>query len=174
MRESIFIVNCTEPSEASDILAMLEKKPDSKGVKVSHAAVVKKEEGELSLEDGFVVGDAEEENAWAGGLIGGLVGLLGGPIGALVAGGVGALIGGSLGKEELKGATALLSKASECLVDGECALLLLAEAKGEAALADRLKDYQVAITCLDAEEIAEEIEIAKKAAKKAKKAKAEE
>ena len=60
--------------------------------RISHGALVKKEAGELSLEDGFVAED-EKGRGWTGGLIGGLAGLLGGPVGVLVGMGAGALIG---------------------------------------------------------------------------------
>lgn len=169
MKENVIIVNCKSSEDAEKMLKMLQKKPDAKSVKVSHAAIVKKDAGELSLEDGFVADSAEEGLVWTGGLIGGLIGLLGGPVGALIAGGVGAMIGNSISEEELKGATALLEKASECLVDGETALLVLAEAKDETALAERLADFDVTLTCLDAKEIAEELEAAKKLGKKAAK-----
>lgn len=169
MKENVIIVNCKAADEAEKILDMLRKKPDAKGINVSHAAIVKKDAGELSLEDGFVADSAEGDLVWTGGLIGGLVGLLGGPVGALIAGGVGALIGNGISEVELKGATALLEKASECLVDGETALLVLAQAKDEAAIAKRLGDFEVTVTCLDAKEIAEELELAKKLGKKAQK-----
>lgn len=169
MKENVIIVNFNVPEEAYAALKKLRKKPEGKGIKVSHAALVKIDGGELSLEDGFMADDVEDEYVWTGGLIGGMVGLLAGLAGALVAGGIGALLGAELDEEELKDTTRLLKKASECLVDGETAMLVLAECKDEAALAEKLKDYQVTLTCLDAKEIAHEIEHARKKAKKDKK-----
>ena len=92
MKEIVIIVKSEVPSEAYQILTTLRKKPEDKGFRISHGALVKKEAGELSFEDGFVAED-EKGRGWTGGLIGGLAGLLGGPVGVLVGMGAGALIG---------------------------------------------------------------------------------
>ena len=97
-----------------------------------------------------------------------MVGLLAGPLGALVGGGVGAMLGNSMEKKEMKGTTALLEKAGECLADGETALMLLSQEKDEAALADKLQEYQISITRMDAKELAAEIEQAEKPKRKKK------
>ena len=57
MKEIVIIVKCEVPSEAYQILTTLRKKPEDKGFRISHGALVKKEAGELSLEDGFVAED---------------------------------------------------------------------------------------------------------------------
>ena len=156
MKENVIIINCKIPDEAAQILNTLRKKPKYKRFRISYGALVKEDAGKLSLEDGFVAED-EEGRGWTGGLIGGLVGLLAGPVGGLVAGGVGALIGNSMDEEARKGAAKLLEKAGECLIDGETALLLIAEEQDEAALEEKLSDFQISITRLDAKEIADEI-----------------
>ena len=83
MKENVIIVKCEVPSEAYQILTTLRNKPEDEGYKITHGALVKKDAGELSLEDGFVAED-EKGRGWTGGLIGGLVGLLAGPVGMLV------------------------------------------------------------------------------------------
>ena len=164
MKENVVIVNCKVPSEAYQILSELRQEPDGGGFSVSHAAIVKKDAGKLSLEDGFVADGSEARSGLTGGLIGGLVGLLAGPVGALLGGGLGAWLGNSLDKEEMKDAAAVLEKAGECLSEGETALVLLAEEKDEAALAEKLKDFQITVTRMDAEKVANEIEHKKRAA----------
>ena len=158
MKENVVIVNCKVPSEAYQILSMLRQDYESTGFMVSQAAVVKKSAGNLTLEDGFISGDAIEGRGWTGGLIGSLVGILAGPLGVLFGGSVGSMIGDSLDADELVEKSELLEKASECLLDGETALLLMIQEADENALAAKLKDFQISITRMDAGEIALEIE----------------
>ena len=162
MKENVIIVNCKVPSEAFQVLSMLRQNLDSGSYAISQAAVVKKEAGNLSLEDGFIAGSPADDRGLTGSLIGSLVGMLAGPLGVLLGGLGGGLIGDSMDEKELEGKTALLEKASECLADGETALLLLAEEQNETVLDAMLKNFQVVITRLDAAEIASEIEHAEK------------
>ena len=158
MKENVIIVNCKVPGEAYQILSILRRDLDNESFAISQAAIVKKEAGHLSLEDGFIAGNPAEDRGWTGGLIGSLVGILAGPLGVLFGGSVGALIGDSLDVQELADNADLLGKAGECLVDGETALLLMAQEEDETALAAKLKDFQVSLTRMDAGEIASEIE----------------
>ena len=162
MKENVIIVNCKVPSEAYQILSMLRQNHDNESFTISQAAVVKKDTGHLSLEDAFIGGGATEARGWTGGLIGSLVGLLAGPLGVLLGGGIGSLIGDSMDLKELEEKSELLSKASECLIDGETALLLMAEEDDETALGAMLKEFQITITRMDAAEIASEIKSAEK------------
>lgn len=168
MKENVIIVNCKVASEAYQILSVLRRNPDNSSFSITHAAVVKKDAGQLSLEDGFIVGNPLDDRGWTGGLIGSLVGLLAGPLGVMLGGVGGTLIGDAMDAKELEGKTELLGKAGECLVDGETALLLMAQENDEAALAAQLKDFQVSITRMDAKEIAAEIEQAEKKESKEK------
>ena len=161
MKENVIIVNCKVSSEAYQILSMLRQNHDNESFTISQAAVVKKDAGHLSLEDAFI-GGATEARGWTGGLIGSLVGLLAGPFGVLLGGGIGSLIGVSIDLKEMEEKSELLSKASECLIDGETALLLMAEEGDENALGAMLKEFQITITRMDAAEIASEIESAEK------------
>lgn len=157
MKENVIIVNCKVPSEAYQILSMLRQTPADDRFAISQAVIVKKDAGRLSLEDGFISGDTVERG-WTGGLIGSLVGLLAGPLGVLLGGSVGSLIGDTMDLDKLEGNSELLEKASDCLVDGETALLLMMQEEDETALEVMLKDFQISLTRLDATEIAAEIE----------------
>ena len=154
MNENFIILNCKVPSEAYQVLTMLRKNPNSKGFKISHGALVKKEAGKLSMEDSFAA-EAEKEGLFDE-LVGGLVDLLAGPVGLLFAGGAGAL----MDKKEEEDTKKLLEKASEHLADGDTAVLLLAQEKDEAALAEKLKDLEIAVIRMDLKELAAEIESA--------------
>jgi uncharacterized membrane protein len=156
--ENVIIVNCKVPSEAYQILSMLRQDSDNKNYAVSQAAVVKKADGKISLEDGFIGGNPVKSHGWNGSLIGSLVGILGGPLGVLMGGMSGALIGDTVDLTLMEGKSLLLERASECLADGETALLLMIEEKSENAIEEKLQDFQICITRLDAAEIAAEIE----------------
>ena len=158
MKENVIIVNCKVASEAYQILSMLRQDADNKNYAVSQAAVVKKADGKISLEDGFIGGNPVKSHGWNGSLIGSLVGILGGPLGVLMGGMSGALIGDTVDLTLMEGKSLLLERASECLADGETALLLMVKEEDETALAAKLKDLQVSITRMDAAEIAAEIE----------------
>ena len=162
MKENVIIVNCKVPSEAYQILSMLRQDFDNDFFTISQAAVVKKDAGHISLEDGFIAGNPLESRGWTGGLIGSLVGILGGPLGVLLGGVGGALIGDSMDIKDMDAQSALLVKASECLSNGETALLLTVAEEDETALAAKLKDFQIAITRMDAAAVAAEIEHAEK------------
>ena len=157
MKENMIIVNCKAPGEAFQILTLLRKEPEAKGLKISHGAIVKKENGELSLQDGFTADGAEGGRAWTGGLIGGLVGLLAGPVGALVVGGVSAALGRAMDKKEEENIDVLLEKAGERLSDGDTAVLLLAAEEEENALAEKLNGFQIVVSRIDTEAISAEI-----------------
>lgn len=162
MKENVIIVNCKVPSEAYQILSVLRRDLSNDSFTITQAAVVKKEAGKLTMEDGFIAGNPLESHSWTGGLIGSLVGILGGPLGVLLGCGVGELIGDSMDVQDLEDNAALLTKAGDCLVDGETALLLTVQEEDEAALNAKLKDFQVSLTRLGAAEIASEIEEAEK------------
>ncbi len=161
MVENVVIVNCQVSSEAYQLLSMLRQKPSAKGCKVTHAALVKKKAGELSLVDSFVTED-EESGGWTGGLIGGLVGLMAGPVGALAGYAAGKLIGNAADERKLEDVATLLEKAGESLNDGDTAVLLLAQEKDEATLDAALKEFQISMTRVEADQIAYEIEESEK------------
>ena len=104
-----------------------------------------------------------------GGLIGSLIGMLGGPLGVLFGGTVGALIGDSKDTEECLKDLVVLGRVGELLVEGETALILLAEEKGDAALTEKLNTYGATVARLPAAEVEKEIERAAKAEEKLEK-----
>ena len=52
----------------------------------------------------------------------------------------------------------LLEKAGDCILDGETAIILLAQEEYETALTAKLNNFEVSITRLDAAEVAAEVE----------------
>ena len=159
MKENVIIVNCKIPSETYQILSMLRNNPKGEGYKISHGALVKKEAGELSLEDGFV-SEKEQGRGWTGGLIGGLAGLLAGPVGMLVGMGAGALIGNAADEKNVENVGLLLKKAGEDIEEGDTALLLMAKEKDETAFEQAFSDFDISVTRVEAQQIADELKAA--------------
>ena len=159
MKENVIIVKCEIPSEAYQILTTLRNKPEDKGFKISHGALVKKKAGELSLEDGFVAED-EKGRGWTGGLIGGLAGLLAGPVGMLVGMGAGVLIGNAADEKNVEEVALLLKKAGEGIEDGDTALLLMAQEQDETALEQAFGDFNISVMRVEAQQISDQIKAA--------------
>ena len=160
-KENVVLANYKVESEAYQALSELKRDAANANYTISQAMIVKRENGKLNVTDGFVNGVTAGDDTWMGGLLGGLIGILGGPIGVLLGGSVGMLVGGAVDAGEMAGDTSLLEKAGDSISDGETAILLLAQEKYETALTAKLNDFDVAITRLDAAEVAAEVEHAK-------------
>ena len=156
MKENVVVVNCKVASEAYQILSMLRQEQGDGDFTVSQAAIVKKENGSLSVKDGFVSDDAKERGL-AGGLIGSLTDMLADSLGSLLGGSADSTTGGSLDMEDKDSKSVLFEKTAECLEDGDTAVLLLAGEQEEPALENKLKDFQISVTRMDAGKIADEI-----------------
>ena len=99
-----------------------------------------------------------------GGVVGGLVGLAAGPVGALVVGGLGALAGSAKDEDDELTGTTMISRASGNLRNGELAVITLAREKTENALDALLRQYAVKILREDAAKAREELRQAEKEA----------
>ena len=160
-KENVVLANYKVESEAYQALSELKRDTANANYTISQAMIVKRENGKLNVMDGFVNGITTGDDTWMGGLLGGLIGILGGPIGVLLGGSVGMLVGGAVDAGEMVGDTSLLEKAGDSIADGETAIILLAQEEYETALTAKLNDFDVSITRLDAAEVAAEVEHAK-------------
>ncbi len=160
-KENVVLVNYRVESEAYQALSELKRESVNANYTISQAMIVKRVGGRLSVMDGFVNGGATGDDTWRGGLLGGLIGILGGPIGVLLGGSVGMLVGGAVDAGEMAGNASLLEKAGDSIADGETAIILLAQEAYETALTAKLNNFDVSITRLDAAEVAAEVEHAK-------------
>ncbi len=160
-KENVVLANYKVESEAYQALSELKRDTANANYKISQAMIVKRENGKLNVMDGFVNGVAAGDDTWMGGLLGGLIGILGGPIGVLLGGGVGMLVGGAVDTGEMADDISLLEKAGDSIADGETAIILLAQEAYETALTAKLNNFDVSITRLDAAEVAAEVEHAK-------------
>ena len=164
MAENIVIATYQVESEAYQALSEMKHETTNANYTISQAVIVKKENGQLNMRDGFDSG-LETDDTWRGGLIGSLVGILGGPLGVLLGGSVGMMIGGAVDSSDMANHISLLEHAGECIAEGETAMLLLAQEDYETALTAKLNRFHVTITRIDAAEVAAEIEHAKEVEK---------
>ena len=161
MKENLILVNYKVESEAYQALSELKRETSNANYTLSQAAIVKKENGALNIMDGFVNGATTGDDAWRGSLIGSLVGILGGPLGVLLGGSMGMLIGGAVDANDMAENASLLEKAGDSILDGETAIILLAQEEYETALTAKLNNFDVSITRFDAAEVAAEVEHAR-------------
>ena len=164
MAENIVIATYEIESEAYQALSEIKHETTNANYTISQAMVVKKENGNLNMRDGFDSGN-ETNDTWTGGLIGSLVGILGGPLGVLLGGSVGMMIGGAVDAGDVANHISLLERAGDCIAEGETAMLLLVQEDYETALTAKLNRFHVTITRIDAAEVAAEIEHAKEVEK---------
>ena len=157
MKENLILVNYKVESEAYQALSELKRETSNANYTISQAAIVKKENGTLNIMDGFVNGAMTGDDTWKGSL----VGILGGPLGVLLGGSMGMLIGGAVDANDMAENASLLEKAGDSILDGETAIILLAQEEYETALTAKLNNFDVSITRFDAAEVAAEVEHAR-------------
>ncbi len=160
--------------EARKALEALAEAPKINGTTILQMSLVKRKGGELKLCDNFTSEHLTGNDTVKGGLIGGLIGILGGPVGMLLGGATGALLGKAVDKEDKLDSQTLIAQAAQKLEEGDLALIILADETDEAILDRMLVKYNVVVIRYDAEVIAKEVEKAEKLEKELAEAKEEE
>ena len=161
MKENLILANYKVESEAYQALSELKRETTNANYTISQAVIVKKENDKLTIMDGFVNGAMNGDDTWKGSLIGSLVGVLGGPLGVLLGGSMGMLIGEAVDANDMADSASLLEKAGDSILNGETAIILLAQEEYETALTAKLNNFEVSITRFDAAEVAAEVEHAR-------------
>ena len=161
MKENLILANYKVESEAYQALSELKRETTNANYTISQAVLVKTENDKLTIMDGFVNGAMNGDDTWKGSLIGSLVGVLGGPLGVLLGGSMGMLIGGAVDANDMADSASLLEKAGDSILNGETAIILLAQEEYETALTAKLNNFEVSITRFDAAEVAAEVEHAR-------------
>ena len=152
----------TKEIEAREAMNALTQAPRINGTNIYQISLVKRVDGVLKLCNNFTSDDLKSGDTLKGGLIGGLIGLLGGPVGMLLGGINGALVGnlGDLDKKD--DSAALIEQAAQKLGEGDIALIILADETKEDVLDHALVGYNTVIVRYDAKVIAKELEEAEK------------
>jgi len=151
----------TTEAEARQAMAALSENPEINGTKIYQISLIKRVDGVLKLCDNFT-SPALTSNAAKGGLIGGLIGILTGPIGMLLGGAAGALLGKAGDYDNKDDSAALIEQAAKKLGEGDIALIGLVEEEDESVLDHALVKFNTVVIRYDAEVIAKELEEAQK------------
>ena len=140
---------------------------------IAQAVLIKKQNGVITMVDAFDASEKINSGMLTGGLIGGLLGIIGGPLGMLLVGSLGALIGGNVKAAESIGEGTLLATVTERLVDGDVAIIALVQERGEDVLNDFFNQFSdTTVSRWDAvvvqKEVQEALEVQKDLAIKAR------
>lgn len=145
-------------SEGYQALSELSQNTLSEKAAIMQIYLVKRENNAFTICDSFDSGIDTTDDMLAGGIIGGLIGILGGPIGVLLLGSYGALVGGALDVDDAVVDETLIEKVAEKMAEGEVALIALADEEDESEIDSRLRKFDVEIARFDAAVVAEEVE----------------
>lgn len=156
--QNIIAVRFKVESEGYQAITALSRTPITDNAAILEMALVKRTDGKLEVCDSFSSGVHTTDDTATGGVIGGLVGILGGPIGVLLGGSVGALTGSAIDADDAINVASMLEMVADKMVDGGMSLIILAEEAAEEDLDACLKVYDVEILRFDAAVIAAEVE----------------
>jgi len=152
----------TNESEARQAMDALIETPQINGTTIYQISLVKRKEGVLKLCDNFSSEYLKSNDAVKGGLIGGLIGVLTGPVGMLLGGAAGALLGKAGEENKRDESAALIEQAAQKLEEGDIALIGLVEEADESILDHALVKFNTVIVRYDADVISKELEEAEK------------
>ncbi len=148
-------------SEARKAMAALSENPQINGTTIYQISLIKRVEGVLKLCDNFTSAYLKAGDTVKGGLIGGLIGVLSGPIGLLLGGAAGALLGKAGDGNKKDTSAALIEQAAQKLEEGDIALIALVEEENEGILDHAMVKFDTVPIRYDAKVIAKELEKAK-------------
>ncbi len=132
------------------------------GYFVSQMAIVQRTGFQLQTKDSYDTGIDTTNDTFAGGLLGALFGVLGGPVGILLGGSIGTLIGGSIDLDDANTNDTMIQKVSHTLANGETALVAFVQEQDDRYFDDMLHTFtDVTITRWDAAVLEQEIETAR-------------
>lgn len=154
----------TDEQEARRALDALAETPKINGTTILQMSLIKRKNGELKLCDNFTSEHLTSKDTVKGGVIGGLIGLLGGPITALLGGAAGVLIGDAVDTDNKHDSQDLIEQVAQRLEEGDMALIMLVDEADEGILDHMLVKYNTLVIRYDAETIAKEVEAAEKRA----------
>lgn len=149
-------------SQAYQAFAELKGFKQTDNTKVAQIALVKNEQGRVAEKDRFDFEDSTVNATLTGGLIGGVVGLLAGPVGALFGYGAGSLYGLAAGDTIDTTETGLIDVVAQKLTDNETAVIALVQETDENVLNAYFTKYDTQILRWDVATVTAEVEAALK------------
>lgn len=160
--QNIVAVIFKKESEGFQAITELRQNPAAEKYAILQMALIKRQDQTISVCDSYDSGLQTGSKVMMGGLMGGLIGILGGPIGVLLMGSYGMLAGSLSGSADALDSAAMIEMAAGKLLDGEVALIALAEEADETELDAGLKKFDAEIVRFDAAVVAEEVEEAQR------------
>lgn len=156
--DNVIAVIFKNESDGYQLITELRNAPRAEQAVIIQMALVKRDESGINVCDSYdgIAGSAG--GTVIGGLTGGLVGILGGPIGVLLMGSAGMLTGSLV---DLGGSTAgiaMIETVADKLAEGDVALIILAEEEDEAYLDEKISKFPAEIVRFDAASVSEEVE----------------
>lgn len=147
-------------SEAYQAFSELKAFKQDQKTQIAQIALVKNENGKISIKDSVDFDDSSHEYATIGGIIGGLLGILSGPIGVIIGYGIGSLAGAASGSMNDANDDSLIEEVTTKLLDGDVAVIALVHEEDESVLNHVFAPYKTNIMRWDAVALAREIELA--------------
>ncbi|MCR4924525.1 MAG: hypothetical protein K5931_11010 [Lachnospiraceae bacterium] len=156
--QNILVTIFNVESEGFQAITTLSKKAVTNDYAIMDMVLVKKEGANLTVCDSFSSGINTTDDTAAGGLVGSLLGILGGPVGVLLCGTAGALGGSILDTKDAADNVSMLEMAASKLQDKETALMILADETNEAGLDLETEKFNSLTMRFDAAVIAAEVD----------------
>ena len=154
MKDNLVLAVFKVESEAHQAFNELTQTPAGEGFTVSDAALIKKNAaGELETLQVF--GEAPDNNSAAGAVIGGLIGLLGGPVGVLLGAAIGGLAGAAKDVDNVVDAASVVAVVASKIYGDEVAVAAIVKEE-EPAFDAAFAKFDATIIRYDAEAIAAE------------------
>ncbi|MCH1617522.1 DUF1269 domain-containing protein [Streptococcus gallolyticus] len=147
-------------SEAYQAFSELKSFKQDNDTQIAQIALVKNEDGKITIKDSIDFDDASRDYATVGGIIGGLLGILSGPIGVIIGYGIGSLAGAASGSMTDASDNSLIEEVTTKLLDGEVAVIALVHEEDESILNHVFAPYKTNIMRWDALALAREVELA--------------
>lgn len=152
-------------SEGYQAITTLSQQPVTENYVLLQMALVKRQGSSITVCDSFNSGIHTTNDTAYGGLIGGFLGILGGPLGVLFMGSTGALVGSIKDAGDAKASATLMEAVADKLEENAVALIALVQENNESALDAKLGKFQTEIIRYDAAVVADEVEEAKRVQK---------
>lgn len=158
MEKNVIVAVFDVESEGYQALTQLRQAAGGDTYLVSAAALIKRQGDLCYYLDGFDTGVHTANDAMAGGLIGMLVGILGGPVGVLLGGSFGALVGTTVDAGDALAGASMLDQMAGKLDDGMVAVIALAGEESDAELDALFAPFKAVVARFDAEAVADEVD----------------
>lgn len=147
-------------SEAYQAFSELKAFKQDNYTQIAQIALVKNENGKITIKDSVDFDDTSREYATIGGIVGGLIGILSGPIGVIIGYGIGSLAGAASGSMTDATDNSLIEEVTTKLLEGDVAVIALVHEEDENILNHVFAPYKTNIMRWDAVALAREVELA--------------